>query len=184
MLIKTINFFKLEYAVLSIRFEEGGYVSEAPAWEFPSWYPITSNHNKLASNRWSLNIHLFYNNCLIDHFISDQNLPFADMLPGFHTRSPLTEHMVNGDQNLSQLFLGNTKSFFCWRCMKCMLDYTHWSFSRCLILLKTLNMVSKICAAIKLILKDVWSYDCKLLWMQYIGSAGYSFWFSSSKYCL
>ena len=33
------------------------------------------------------------------------------MLPGFHTRSPLTEHMVNGDQNLSQLFLGNTKSF-------------------------------------------------------------------------
>ena len=112
MLIKTINFFKLEYAVLSIRFEEGGYVSEAPAWEFTSWYPITSNHNKLASNRWSLNIHLFYNNCLIDHFISDQNLPFADMLPGFHTRSPLTEHMVNGDQNLSQLFLGNTKSFF------------------------------------------------------------------------
>ena len=35
-------------AVLSIRFEEGGFLGKAPAGEFPSCNPITSIWNKLA----------------------------------------------------------------------------------------------------------------------------------------
>ena len=55
--------------------------------KIPSCYPIISIKNKLASNRvlllnfhwWFSNICLLYNNCLTDHFITDQNLAFADM---------------------------------------------------------------------------------------------------------
>ena len=73
--------------VLLIRFEEVGYLSVALAREFPSCYLITSIYKKwlqaeflvLNYPSWSLNIHLFYNNCSPDCSISDQNLSFADM---------------------------------------------------------------------------------------------------------
>ena len=46
-------------------------------------YPITSIQKELATNGFflvtSVNISLLYNNCLTDRFISDQNLPFANM---------------------------------------------------------------------------------------------------------
>ena len=63
--------------VLSIRFEEGGYLSKSPTREYHKitislLLSITSVQNKLASNRvfsvklcrWSLNIHILYKNCL------------------------------------------------------------------------------------------------------------------------
>ena len=74
--------------VLSIRFEEDCYLGKATAGEkyekqFSSCYPITSIQKELATNGFflvtSVNISLLYNNCLTDRFISDQNLPFANM---------------------------------------------------------------------------------------------------------
>ena len=46
----------------------------------------------------------------------------------FHTKSPLKGHMVTDYQELSQYVLGNSKSSFCLKCMKCMLDYMIQSF--------------------------------------------------------
>lgn len=111
MLIKTINFFKWICSAFNKVWRRW-----LRQWSTCLRISLLVSHyfqsQQTGFKQMIIKYSSLYNNCLIDHFISDQNLPFADMLPGFHTRSPLTEHMVNGDQNLSQLFLGNTKSFF------------------------------------------------------------------------
>ena len=57
-------------AVLSIRFEEGGYLGKAPAGEFQRIRVSVLNFRRCSSN-----FRLLYT----DRFISDQNLPCADM---------------------------------------------------------------------------------------------------------
>lgn len=76
--------------------------------------------------RWSLNICLLLNNHFYwwFYFLSKSSICWhAHLLPEFHTKSPLRWHMVTGYQNLSQYGLGNSKSFFCWKCLKYMLRY-------------------------------------------------------------
>ena len=118
------------HAVHSRRWEEDGSFAKVLAGEFPSCHLITSNQNKLASNRgfgvnfprWSLNIRLLYNNSLTDRLISDQNLPFAD----FQARSSSFRQTVLwkdiwllGNEVWVSMFL-ETWNLFCW---KWMLEY-------------------------------------------------------------
>ena len=91
-----------------------------PPENFPLVVPFHFIQNRLASirvsvlifRRCSLNFRLLYT----DRFISDQNLPFADMQACLLsvTKSPLKGHMVTGYRNMSQKMyvLGNSKFIF------------------------------------------------------------------------
>ena len=100
--------------MLSIRFGEVATLVKHPLENIPlvilvlpfriNW--LQTEFSVLKFQRWLWIFCLLYNNCFIDCFISDQNLPFADMKACFLS---FTQKFF---WNLSQCVVGNSKSFF------------------------------------------------------------------------
>ena len=86
---------------------------------------IQTEFSVLKFRRSSLNIRPLYNNCLIDRFISDQNLSFADMqaCSMSFTQKVLWKDIWLLVTEIRVSMLLETQNLFCWKCIKCMLEY-------------------------------------------------------------
>ena len=124
---------------------------------------IQTEFSMLNFRGWSLTIRPLYNNCLIDGFISDQNLSFASMqaCSMSFTQKVLWKDIWLLVTEIRVSMLLETQNLFCWKCIKCMLEYRIRRYQS--FLSKLVQKVKRRLKELYNILRCFWSHFMSLL---------------------